>query len=222
MPHQGWRTQSVLLFTHSWRGNNWIHIFPQDISARWIAISLGFELVSPCPFPTTITITPRAPPNNLVHIIINIRSNADNFPSQTRKKWLLKTIVIGWNSEKIHEKQYNKCVELPDEYIECTFYGSSSVLIFFTCFTPLYPNLISIHPQINQLNIKLQNATNLLVFNTAKHKYKSNINSWNIFMGRMSLEGTEKNTNMKLQVSEFKLQTTMFKVLLCFVNNAHD
>ena len=25
---------------------------------------LGFELVSPCPFPMTITITPRAPPNN--------------------------------------------------------------------------------------------------------------------------------------------------------------
>ncbi len=25
----------------------------------------GFELVSPCPFPTTITITPRAPPNTM-------------------------------------------------------------------------------------------------------------------------------------------------------------
>ena len=28
----------------------------------WNAISPGFELVSPCPIPTTITITPRAPP----------------------------------------------------------------------------------------------------------------------------------------------------------------
>ena len=27
------------------------------------SISSGFELVSPCPFPTTITITPRAPPS---------------------------------------------------------------------------------------------------------------------------------------------------------------
>ena len=39
------------------------------ISAMWNAISLvqEFGLVSPCPFPTTITITPRAPPlNNLM------------------------------------------------------------------------------------------------------------------------------------------------------------
>ena len=28
----------------------------------WNAISPGFELVSPCPIPATITITPRAPP----------------------------------------------------------------------------------------------------------------------------------------------------------------
>ena len=62
MPHQGWRTWSALLFTHSWRENNWIHTFPKSISAMWNAISPGFELVSPCPIPATITITPRAPP----------------------------------------------------------------------------------------------------------------------------------------------------------------
>ena len=60
MPHQGLRTQSTLLFTHSWRENNWIHTFPKGISAMWNAISPEFELVSPCPIPTTITITPRA------------------------------------------------------------------------------------------------------------------------------------------------------------------
>ena len=61
---QGWRIQSALLFTHNWRENNWIHNFPKGISAMWNAMSRpGFELVSPCPFPTTITITPRASPH---------------------------------------------------------------------------------------------------------------------------------------------------------------
>ena len=32
----------------------------------WNAISPGFELVSPCPIPATITITPRAPPKDAV------------------------------------------------------------------------------------------------------------------------------------------------------------
>ena len=32
--------ESRLLFTHSWRENNWIHIFPKGISAMWNAISL--------------------------------------------------------------------------------------------------------------------------------------------------------------------------------------
>ena len=56
------RTQSALLFTHSWRENNWIHTFPKDISAMGNAISLVQDLNS-SPFPTTITITPRAPPD---------------------------------------------------------------------------------------------------------------------------------------------------------------
>ena len=36
------------------------------VSAMWNAISPGFELVSPCPIPATITITPRAPNEFLV------------------------------------------------------------------------------------------------------------------------------------------------------------
>ena len=40
LPHQGWRTQSALLFTHNWRENNWIHTFPKGISAMWNAISV--------------------------------------------------------------------------------------------------------------------------------------------------------------------------------------
>ena len=32
----------------------------------------GFELVLPCPFPTTITITPRAPPVMLVNSLLNL------------------------------------------------------------------------------------------------------------------------------------------------------
>ena len=70
MPHQGWRTYSVLLFTHSWRENNWIHTFPKGISAMWNAISPGFELVLPCPIPATITITPLAPPSFLLWTIV--------------------------------------------------------------------------------------------------------------------------------------------------------
>ena len=57
--------QSALLFTHSWRENNRIHTFPKGISsAMWNAISLVQDLNSGrrVHFPTTITITPRAPP----------------------------------------------------------------------------------------------------------------------------------------------------------------
>ena len=36
----------ALLFTHSWRENNWIHTFPKDISAMWNAISLVQDLNS--------------------------------------------------------------------------------------------------------------------------------------------------------------------------------
>ena len=46
LPNQGWRTQSVLLFTHSWRENNWIHTFPKGINAMWNAISLVQDLNS--------------------------------------------------------------------------------------------------------------------------------------------------------------------------------
>ena len=38
--NQSWRTQSALLFTHSWRENNRIHTFPKGISVMWNAISL--------------------------------------------------------------------------------------------------------------------------------------------------------------------------------------
>ena len=46
LPPQGWRTQSAILFTHSWRENNWIHTFPKGISAMWNAISLVQDLNS--------------------------------------------------------------------------------------------------------------------------------------------------------------------------------
>ena len=46
LPHQGWRTKSALLFTHSWKENNWIHTFPKGISAMWNAISLVRDLNS--------------------------------------------------------------------------------------------------------------------------------------------------------------------------------
>ena len=44
--HQGWRNRSLLLFTHSWRENNWIHTFPKGISTMWNAISLVQDLNS--------------------------------------------------------------------------------------------------------------------------------------------------------------------------------
>ena len=43
LPHQGWRTQSVLLFPHSRREDNWIHTFP---NAMWNAISVVQDLNS--------------------------------------------------------------------------------------------------------------------------------------------------------------------------------
>ena len=36
----------LLLFTRSWRENNWIHTFPKGISAMWNAISLVEDLNS--------------------------------------------------------------------------------------------------------------------------------------------------------------------------------
>ena len=42
------KNQSALLFTHSWRENNWIHTFPKGISAMWNAISLVLDLNSCC------------------------------------------------------------------------------------------------------------------------------------------------------------------------------
>ena len=35
-----WEWLPNQLFTHSWRGNNWTHTFPKDITAIWNAISL--------------------------------------------------------------------------------------------------------------------------------------------------------------------------------------
>ena len=43
---EGWRNQSVLLFTHSWRENNWINTFPKGISAMWNVIRLIQDLNS--------------------------------------------------------------------------------------------------------------------------------------------------------------------------------
>ena len=43
------------------RKNIWIHTFPKDI-CEMQSVSSRIELVSLCPIPTTITITPRAPP----------------------------------------------------------------------------------------------------------------------------------------------------------------
>ena len=77
----------------------------------------------------------------------------------------------------------------------------------------LNPNLITINPQINLLNIELQNITNLLGFNTVNmrkesirnHKCRRIFNSWNYFlMGRMSLVGTKKIMNIRLLVSDAK------------------
>ena len=42
------KNQSALLFTHSWRENNWIHTFPKGLSAMWNAISLVQDLNSCC------------------------------------------------------------------------------------------------------------------------------------------------------------------------------
>ena len=46
MPNQRWRTQSALLFSHSWKENKRIHTFPKDIRALWNAIKLVQDLNS--------------------------------------------------------------------------------------------------------------------------------------------------------------------------------
>ena len=49
---------------------------------------LGFELVSPCPFPTTITITPRAPPCYIAiveTILLCAKQNSSSFKNIINK-----------------------------------------------------------------------------------------------------------------------------------------
>ena len=55
--------------TICWRENNRIHTFPTGICGNAM-FRAGFELMSPCPFPSTITITPRAPPILIPPILI--------------------------------------------------------------------------------------------------------------------------------------------------------
>ena len=45
---RGWRAQSVLLFVHSGRENNWIHAFPKNLSTIWNANCLVRDLNSGC------------------------------------------------------------------------------------------------------------------------------------------------------------------------------
>ena len=46
LPKQDERTQSALIFTHSWKDNRCIHAFPVDISIKWNVNSFGPELNS--------------------------------------------------------------------------------------------------------------------------------------------------------------------------------
>ena len=48
--------------SHRWKVNSWIHTFPKCYE-KCNPPRSGFDLVSPCPFLKTITITPRAPPS---------------------------------------------------------------------------------------------------------------------------------------------------------------
>ena len=46
LPYQGWTALFTLLFTHSWRENNWIYTFLKGISSVWNAISFVKNLNS--------------------------------------------------------------------------------------------------------------------------------------------------------------------------------
>ena len=46
IPSKAEELSPALLFTHSWRENNWIHKFPKGIRAMWNAISLVKDLNS--------------------------------------------------------------------------------------------------------------------------------------------------------------------------------
>ena len=48
LPKSGWRTQSTLIFTNSWRENNWIHTFSKRISAIWNAVNHVLDSKSYC------------------------------------------------------------------------------------------------------------------------------------------------------------------------------
>ena len=62
LPYQGWRAQSALLFTHRWKENTRMNIFPKGIRGyvKCKQPCPGFELRSPCPSPIIITMIPPA------------------------------------------------------------------------------------------------------------------------------------------------------------------
>ena len=73
----------------------------------WNAFSPGFELISPCPFPTTITITPRAPPMNKQWLAMFYLRNTNNIniinPSLLTFKMFIHCHFL-WNSfENMHQ-----------------------------------------------------------------------------------------------------------------------
>ena len=77
----------------------------------------GFELVSPCPFPTTITITPRVPPFSITDsgLCIYNLSAEPNFIFMHNTQWITfptHNNQIGWSC-KIHRLHFYSGVRSP-------------------------------------------------------------------------------------------------------------
>ena len=90
----------------------------------------GFELVSPCPFPTTIAITPRAPPKHLLKALIEAN------PHKTTREVAVE-IEVDHSTVVRHLKQIGKSKkldkwvphELNDNQKNCHFEVSSTLFL---------------------------------------------------------------------------------------------
>ena len=76
----------MLLFTHSWRENNWIHTFPKGISAMWNVISLVQDLNS----------CHRVHFLHHRHLLIYMNQSADTYEREWAKRFRGKRHICSW------------------------------------------------------------------------------------------------------------------------------
>ena len=99
----------------------------------------GFELVSPCPFPMTITITPRAPPNTpRAPLTITSRGNPLRMESDSKRQHSLPWDPIVSSSSKTLTAFVSLHVLLVHRTTICTYFIFSGTSVYSFEYLYLY------------------------------------------------------------------------------------